>query len=531
MSWTAPEQRRRQLDHWLHGHAVRRRATAQSPIQVNSGSATSTPSPGLTNGTTYTFTVKAINSAGTSPASPPSSRGHSGQHDLRLLGPPSPSTPAMRQSTELGVKFTADVERHVTGLRFYKAAGQHRHAYREPLDRRRQHCWPRRRSRARRASGWQTVTFSQPVAITAGTTYVAAVLRTQTATTRRRPAGFELPVDNPPLHALANSTSANGVYAYSDDQHVPDEHLQRQQLLGRRPVPAAPRTPRPASHQRRRHARLRQRDRHVDGALERRQSDHQLHGHPLHRLHRPDSDDDQRLAAGRRRATVNGLTNGSSYTFTVKATNANGTGAASVGRHERGDPWPQPGGQWSSLHELAARRDPLVLSAHRQRARVGRLASAGAVAGVRPGHATFTNPINSPDGIFCSGDGAAARRPDSRRRRIRRALDRQSRDRRHQHLRPVDRRPGRESPTCTTRAGIESLTELGDGRYVAISGKSTDFGTWADTPEVYDPSTIRGRCSRTSRPRRSTSWSTRTPTCSPTATCSSSGPRKTIPSS
>ena len=34
-----------------------------------------------------------------------------------------------------------------------------------------------------------------------------------------------------------------------------------------------------------------------------------------------------------------------------------------------------------------------------------------------------------------------------------------------------------------------TLTELADGRYVAISGNSTDANTWADTPEVYDPST------------------------------------------
>ena len=32
-----------------------------------------------------------------------------------------------------------------------------------------------------------------------------------------------------------------------------------------------------------------------------------------------------------------------------------------------------------------------------------------------------------------------------------------------------------------------SLTELPDGRYVAISGNSTNAQTWADTPEVYDP--------------------------------------------
>ncbi len=31
------------------------------------------------------------------------------------------------------------------------------------------------------------------------------------------------------------------------------------------------------------------------------------------------------------------------------------------------------------------------------------------------------------------------------------------------------------------------LTELADGRFVAISGNSSSAGTWADTPEVYDP--------------------------------------------
>ena len=34
-----------------------------------------------------------------------------------------------------------------------------------------------------------------------------------------------------------------------------------------------------------------------------------------------------------------------------------------------------------------------------------------------------------------------------------------------------------------------TLTELADGRYVAISGNSTDANHWADTPEVYDPTT------------------------------------------
>ena len=63
------------------------------------------------------------------------------------------------------------------------------------------------------ASGWQTATFATPVAVTAGITYVAsyyAPLGHYSATS----GGLNSAVDNPPLHALGNSTSANGVYAY-----------------------------------------------------------------------------------------------------------------------------------------------------------------------------------------------------------------------------------------------------------------------------------------------------------------------------
>jgi hypothetical protein len=64
------------------------------------------------------------------------------------------------------------------------------------------------------ATGWQQVTFSSPVAITAGTTYVAPY---------SAPNGhyavdqniFTSAINSPPLHApMSASSGGNGVYAY-----------------------------------------------------------------------------------------------------------------------------------------------------------------------------------------------------------------------------------------------------------------------------------------------------------------------------
>ena len=69
------------------------------------------------------------------------------------------------------------------------------------------------------ASGWQNVLFSSPVPITAGTTYSPGTSRR--AATTRHARGFRSAVDNPPLHAIANGTTANGVYAYSATSTFP----------------------------------------------------------------------------------------------------------------------------------------------------------------------------------------------------------------------------------------------------------------------------------------------------------------------
>ena len=71
------------------------------------------------------------------------------------------------------------------------------------------------------ASGWQLVTFSSPVAIIAGTTYVAGYLAPSGHYSATVEMFSKVGVENPPLMALANSTSPNGVYTYSSTSVFP----------------------------------------------------------------------------------------------------------------------------------------------------------------------------------------------------------------------------------------------------------------------------------------------------------------------
>jgi PKD repeat protein len=117
--------------------------------------------------------------------------------------------------SELGVKFRSDVSGYVRGIRFYKHAlntGTHVG-----------NLWAIDGTRLatatfsnETASGWQEVSFAQPVAIQPGVTYVASY---------HSPNGYygfsyaqfaTAGVDRPPLHALAGSTSGgNGVFSES----------------------------------------------------------------------------------------------------------------------------------------------------------------------------------------------------------------------------------------------------------------------------------------------------------------------------
>jgi len=118
------------------------------------------------------------------------------------------------QPIELGVKFRADMDGLITSIRFYKSpanTGTHT-----------AHLWKSDGTSLatatfvnETASGWQQVDFPSPVAITAGTTYVASY-HTDKGHYAGDNAYFSTTgVDNWPLHALKDGLAGgNGVYIY-----------------------------------------------------------------------------------------------------------------------------------------------------------------------------------------------------------------------------------------------------------------------------------------------------------------------------
>ena len=131
-------------------------------------------------------------------------------------------------AVNLGVKFTADTSGYITGVRFYKSAantGTHIGQLWSSTGQ----LLATATFTSETASGWQTVTFSTPVAITAGTTYVASYLA---------PNGH-FAVNRSALHVGVHQRSLDGagqwrrVYVRHGGS-FPDADQSVEQLLGRR---------------------------------------------------------------------------------------------------------------------------------------------------------------------------------------------------------------------------------------------------------------------------------------------------------
>ncbi|MEV4348599.1 DUF4082 domain-containing protein [Actinoplanes sp. NPDC049596] len=184
-----------------------------------------TPSSALAFATTYTATVSgARDTAGNTMAA------HSwsfttvsgGSACPCTIWPPTatPATAAAADNSavELGVKFRANAAGFVTGLRFYKGAGNtgtHTGS-----------LWNTAGTRlstvtftGETATGWQSATLPNPVAVTANTTYVASY-HTDTGFYSTTANGLASAVTRGPLTALASgSNGGNGVYRYGSSAY------------------------------------------------------------------------------------------------------------------------------------------------------------------------------------------------------------------------------------------------------------------------------------------------------------------------
>ena len=192
--------------------------SALSPVYVGA-SATSGLVTGLSDGTSYTFTVTTLTAAGSSQPSIPSAP-VSPQATLFDFSTPKTLAAGDPHAVELGVKFSSRVAGTVTGIRFYKATantGTHVGSLWNAAGQ----LLASATFTNETASGWQQVSFSTPVAIAPNTTYVAGYLAPRGEYSVTSGAFTSTGVSNPPLQAPATTVSANGVYLYTNASAFP----------------------------------------------------------------------------------------------------------------------------------------------------------------------------------------------------------------------------------------------------------------------------------------------------------------------
>jgi hypothetical protein len=223
VSWTAPTGGSAPTSYTVTPYVG---GTAQASLQVNGNPPAVTDTiTTLTNGTTYTFTVTATNSAGSSAPSstsaPATPEATAPACPCSIFGTATPATvdSGDTQGVNLGATFTVDQPGYIAGIRFYKAAtntGTHVGT-----------LWSSTGTQLAQvtfsgetASGWQQALFSSPVAVSPGSSYVVSYFDpvghySDTA------GGLATGAATPPLYATANSTSANGLFAYGSAPTFP----------------------------------------------------------------------------------------------------------------------------------------------------------------------------------------------------------------------------------------------------------------------------------------------------------------------
>ena len=136
-----------------------------------------------------------------------------------------PANPSINDPTaiELGVKFRTDLSGFITGVRFYKGAnntGTHIG-----------NLWSSNGTllatatfTGETATGWQQVNFSNPVAVSANTVYVASYFAPNGNYASDNNFFTSTGIDNGPVHLLRSGVSGgNGVYAYGPASSFPSQ--------------------------------------------------------------------------------------------------------------------------------------------------------------------------------------------------------------------------------------------------------------------------------------------------------------------
>ena len=188
--------------------------------KIGTSTTTSYTDNGVASNTTYTYTVTAYDAAGdvSTPSNSATATTPVEQCPCSIWqdGTPTGSFESNDPNAQtLGVQFQATSSGFITGVRFYKEAddtGAHIGS-----------LWSSTGTllasgtfSGETASGWQELDFSSPVAVTAGTTYVASYF-TSTGYPAATPQGLASAVTNGPLTALAGG----GVYAYGSSNTFP----------------------------------------------------------------------------------------------------------------------------------------------------------------------------------------------------------------------------------------------------------------------------------------------------------------------